>query len=201
MIEPGAAASPSRPQPRTPVPSTTRLLPLLPLTRVSEQEHLHGPEGPNAEVRHSRHSRRGEPRAYEHAPTGAQYPLHGLAGLLGIIFLVDDRISGNRAHSAYVSNRLMSSSKAFVAKCSRISSTDHGSLSLFVWTSSTSLSMHAKLPLKEVPRRSKNSDLLRTTATSFVAERHSYAIATCFDVLPPLLKYTAPIGTRSDDLI
>ena len=28
---------------------------------------------------------------------GAQYPLHGLAGLLGIIFLVDDGISGNRA--------------------------------------------------------------------------------------------------------
>ncbi len=200
MIEPGAAASPSRPQPRRPVPSTTRLLSLLPLTRVSEQEHLHGPEGPNAHAIAGGASR--ELTEWRSTPLlGAQYPLHGLAGLLGIIFLVDDGISGNRAHSAYVSNRLMSSSKAFVAKCSRISSTDHGSLSLFVWTSSTSLSMHAKLPLKEVPRRSKNSDLLRTTATSFVTERHSYAIATCFDVLPPLLKYTAPIGTRSDDLI
>ena len=80
--------------------------------------------------------------------------------------------SEKRANSAQVSNRLRSSPKASFAKCSRISSTDHGSFSRLVWTSSTSLSTPAKLSLKEVPRRSKNSDLLRTTATSFVTERH-----------------------------
>ena len=37
----------------------------------------------------------------------------------------------NRLPEPYVSNRLMSSSNAVFAKCSRISSTDHGSFSLF----------------------------------------------------------------------
>ena len=98
------------------------------------------------------------------------------------------------------SNRLPSSSNAAFAKYLRTSSTDQGSFSSFLRTSSTNWSTPANFPLKDVPLLSKNSDLLRTIETSFVAACHSYAIATCLEVLPPVVKVQSSdrneIGTR-----